>query len=208
MKQVLVIYEDSVVRRETFGPHRLMMAFVADALQVEGVRREEVVGAFRPFPKNGADKVVDMLCGDPPTEASETARGAAVVALLDSDRLREMVNRRFKCSTSDVEAARLELEKRANELTQPAFVRLIDNNVEWVCQELIRLQPTLVSPVVAADALRHDRASRDELLGRASEAGQTELRAQLLEVAPLLRGARDCLVERLREVRTAVLSGR
>lgn len=198
MKPTIVVYEDDAIRKERFGPHLLMMALAFDVVG-DAVSRVAFEASFRPFPKNGADKVVDMLLGDAPTEASETARGAAVVALLDSDRLQEMVNRRFKCAAQDVESARAELERRVQERTERAFVQLIDTNVEWVCERLLALDPGLVSEAVARDALHHDRASRDELLRTASRAERAPLREALLRTAPLLRAARDCLVERFRE---------
>ena len=198
MRPTIVVYEDDAIRKESFGPHLLMMALAFDVVS-DTSSRAAFEASFRPFPKNGADKVVDMLWGDAPTEASETARGAAIVALLDSDRLEEMVNRRFKCAVRDVESARAELERRVLERTDRAFVQLIDNNVEWVCEQLLVLDPNLVSEAVARDALHHDRASRDELLRTASRAERGPLREALLRTAPLLRAARDCLVERFRE---------
>lgn len=198
MRPTIVVYEDDAIRKESFGPHLLMMALAFDVVRNTS-SRAAFEASFRPFPKNGADKVVDMMWGDSPTEASETARGAAIVALLDSDRLQEMVNRRFKHASRDVESARIELERRVRERTDQAFVQLIDNNVEWVCDQLLVLDPRLVSGAVAHDARNKDRASRDALLRAASLAEQGPLREELLRAAPLLRAARDCLVERFRE---------
>lgn len=200
MKPTIVIYEDDAIRRDNFGPHLLLMALAFDV--VTDASRADFESRFRPFPKNGADKVVDMLWSDPPTEASETARGAAVVAVLDSDRLTEMVNRRFKCMTRDIESSRGELERRVHERTDRVFVQLVDTNVEWVCQQLLNLEPNLVSPTIARDALKHDRASRDALLRAASRADRGSLREELLKVAPLLKATRDCLVVQFRESQT------
>jgi hypothetical protein len=108
--------------------------------------------------------------------------------------------RRTFRQADDVESARAALEDRARTLTGPqVFVRLVDANVEWVCSILIGLEPKLVSPEVARDALHHDRASRDQLLRSASLDGRESLRAELLTRTPLLRSARDCLLERFRE---------
>lgn len=203
MKPIIVIYEDDALQIQNFGPHRFMMALAFDVEKLRGTTREVFETAFRPLPKKGADKVINMLCDDVPTVASDTAKGAAIVALLDSDRLQEMVNRRFKSSFQDVESARAGLEREARKYTPGVFVRLVDWNIEWVCSQLIAMDPQLVAPAIASEAVGHDRASRDELLRAASLGGVEALRARFVAAAPLIASARDCLVECFRQrVRT------
>jgi hypothetical protein len=194
VKPTLVIYEDKELRRENFGPHRLMMALAFDVEQTNGTRREVFEASFRAFPRGGADKVVDMICGEPPTEAADTARGASVIALLDSDHLVDMLLRRFKGSYADLESARADLEQRARSQTPGVSIRLVDTNIEWVCEQLVSLDPTIVPASIARQARTKDRASRDELLRQASLSERAPLRAELMTAAPLLRAARDCLV--------------
>lgn len=195
MKPILVVYEDSALRADNFGPHRFLMALVADALV--SVDPQVVRGHFRAFPKSGNDKVVDMLTSGPPTEAAETARGSQIVAVLDSDRVVELALRR--CGETElrgVEAARLALERLAQQRSgENTFVRLLDGNVEALCAALGNQAPRGVSEQLLRDALAHDRASRDQVLAAYSARDHRGTRDAVLTNLPLLKATRDTLLD-------------
>ncbi|MCC6785538.1 MAG: hypothetical protein IT457_21985 [Planctomycetes bacterium] len=155
MTRLVVLYEDARAAAGRFGPHELLLGCVADELgrRLHDLRKEIVA-----IPMNGVAKLLAALT-DAERWQRVAPRGAPLLALIDSDRIRDHVPPEIR------EHAGVEAWIRAR-FSEPArlTVILLDRNLETVIAAIRDCGEAEVQLVESA--LRKDLNARDRLLGK------------------------------------------
>lgn len=149
----IILYEDERGPTKEFGLHNLVMACVADELDLDLYRVKEHAD---PRPMKGVNKLLQACWRDVRKMA---ARGQRVIALIDDDRIRDNLPG-MDARRTDEEVIR-EIRKRSDAPEQLDVI-LLHKNVESVIEAARDCDRTISSDTVAR-ALDKNLIQRDRI---------------------------------------------
>lgn len=181
MNRVIVFYEDRRGEEGDFPFHDLVKSLVFAIVDNDRVEFERALADCRPL--KGKEKLL-RACQE---WQSIAARGEAVAAVFDNDRVRELLS--LPTDAADAEVITAIKSGSSSKL----HVALLDRNLESVIDAVLQCWPD----APAKPKKKPDRLFRDVVLKQAAQ--RVELHQCILEKVPSLGLLRDLLVSLLRE---------
>lgn len=179
MRPITILYEDAAVegRAQSYGPHRLVLRFLADQLNVDYALLAESIGHV---PRKGAAKLRNECRRVPPQIGND---GRLVVAVYDADK----IHRDVGLSAGSCKSQLKGILSQECHWRERLIIVFLEKNIETVLAAIRASSPQLVPTETWDLALvRKDRNSRDLILNKAARPPERLLRQQLLQRVPSL----------------------
>ena len=180
-KAAIVLYEDQAVPTHQFGLHKLVKACAWDEIR-SATERHVFESLVDHRSLKGNSKIIKNA-----TELLALEPGCHLIAVFDSDRVREMLGLSADAPDDDViKAILVNCKASAERIT----VHLLNKNTESVIEavrECARKLGNSLDPELLEQALRKDRAARDVLLNIVSRESELAMRDCIRSDMPSLR---------------------
>lgn len=187
LKRVITAYEDQTESVADFGPHRLLVACIADRKIADRLEVERALRDHRTM--KGSAKLLRVCRED---AADITRGGQPVVAIFDNDEVRRLLKLRNDAPDGDVTAS-IRQGSTAPALVNPV---LLEENLETLVRNIESSDPA-IDPDLIRRALDKKLAARDVVFKAAAREANRHVRDLILVANPSLKKIIDVVTQLL-----------